>query len=78
MSGITPGPWHFDGAAMVTAGTELIAVVHRSADARLIAAAPEILKLLYQAHEEMASIVEYNDLYIDDEKTAARISTSGK
>ena len=82
MTNFTPGPYLFEkqhcGKYLVLAERPNkcpieVAECFSEPNARLFAAAPEILKLLYQAHEEMASIVEYNDLYIDDEKTAARI-----
>lgn len=57
MSGHTPGPWHVDddGAIRTRDGRDVVAafdhrVVVADADARLIAAAPDLLAALEAAH----------------------------
>lgn len=51
MSGHTPGPWRIAGKGTIRAGDGWIASIHwrnREANARLIAAAPDMLKALQQ------------------------------
>ena len=83
---ITPGPWmarqKYTGISVFDSNGDGVANVCQSygdtpykvwTNARLIAAAPEMVKLLYKAHEELTDILEYNDLYLDEEKSAADI-----
>lgn len=60
---MTPGPWQVavpPGRSWITTvyGTETVALVDKLADARLIAAAPEMLALLRNAVDSESNIVE--------------------
>ena len=86
MSNYTPGPWEakqkYIGISVFDSNGDGVANVCQSygdtpykvwANARLIAAAPEMVKLLYRVHEELAGILEDNDLYPYDEMAASDI-----
>lgn len=63
--GITPGPWHFDGASRISAGAEVIAAIfHRNstvlqdlANARAIEQVPDMVKWIMEMRE---AIIEGN------------------
>lgn len=78
MSSYTPGPWEYNDRTWDIEHRSdtlygIVAKYVHQCNAPIIVAAPDMVKLLYRVHEELAGILEDNDLYPYDEMAASDI-----